>query len=99
MILLQLLALVKAFCLRCLALTIDFPEGQINNHGFVDGNTPTAVAVTIIFLSRNGHQLQASQKEVVDLAVGLASNRLSFEQALSWLKKHSKKVSKSRPQT
>jgi death-on-curing protein len=67
-------------------------EGLIKNHGFVDGNKRTAVIVMIIFLGRNGHRVTASKKLLVDLAVGVASNKLDFDQILAWLKKHTKKI-------
>ena len=43
------------------------------NHPFVDGNKRVAVAVAEIFLRANGLQLEASDDEVVELTLGVAS--------------------------
>ncbi len=43
------------------------------NHPFVDGNKRVAVAVAEIFLRANGLQLEASDDEIVELTLGVAS--------------------------
>lgn len=43
------------------------------NHPFVDGNKRVAVAVAEIFLRANGLQLEATDDEIVELTLGVAS--------------------------
>lgn len=43
------------------------------NHPFVDGNKRVAVAVAEIFLRANGLELEATDDEIVDLTLGVAS--------------------------
>jgi death-on-curing protein len=43
------------------------------NHPFVDGNKRVAVAVAEIFLRANGLPLEASDDEIVELTIGVAS--------------------------
>jgi death-on-curing protein len=43
------------------------------NHPFVDGNKRVAVAVAEVFLRANGLQLEATDDEIVELTLGVAS--------------------------
>lgn len=60
----------------------------ISNHPFVDGNKRTGIHVTLIFLELNGIELQYSQNELIELGFGVASGRLSSDDILKWLIKH-----------
>jgi death-on-curing protein len=43
------------------------------NHPFLDGNKRVAVAVAEVFLRANGLQLEATDDEIVELTLGVAS--------------------------
>ena len=47
------------------------------NHPFVDGNKRTALAVAEIFLRLNGHRLDATDQELVDLPLGVTAGTTS----------------------
>ena len=66
-------------------------EGVIKNHGFVDGNKRTASATVSVFLQKNGHYYNASQKVLVEFVVEVAEGKFDTEEITSWLKKPSKK--------
>ncbi len=46
------------------------------NHPFVDGNKRVAVAVAEVFLRANGLQLDATDDEIVELTLGVASGTI-----------------------
>jgi death-on-curing protein len=46
-------------------------------HAFVDGNKRIAAAASEIFIVSNGHRLQATNEEIVELILGIASGTLS----------------------
>lgn len=50
------------------------------NHPFLDGNKRVAVAAAEVFLRANGWELSASDDEVVDLTLGIASGSVRKEQ-------------------
>ncbi len=64
-------------------------ESLIKNHPFLDGNKRTAITSTAIFLQMNGHSLKASQRELVDFTLALATNKSYFDQAVIWLNQYS----------
>ncbi|MDO8650003.1 MAG: type II toxin-antitoxin system death-on-curing family toxin [Candidatus Berkelbacteria bacterium] len=66
-------------------------QGLIKNHGFIDGNKRTGTAVMSIFIKLNGHKLHVTDTELENLAVGVAEDKLNFEELTTWLKKNSKK--------
>ena len=66
-------------------------ESLIKSHPFVDGNKRTAITSAGIFLQMNGHMLQASQREVVDFTMALATKKAEFEHVVEWFMKHSSK--------
>ncbi len=61
------------------------------NHAFIDGNKRTTFTSTARFLSLNGYEVAANDKEIVDFALRVESLHLSLEQISDWLKKNSKK--------
>jgi death-on-curing protein len=61
------------------------------NHAFVDGNKRTTISTTARFLSLNGYDLAATDREFVDFPLRVENNHLSLEEIAIWLKKHSKK--------
>ena len=65
--------------------------GIVNNHAFVDGNKRTAFVVMAVFLEINGMMVTASEVDVVNIMVAVASNQISQEQLSDWLGKSSRK--------
>ena len=60
----------------------------ISNHAFVDGNKRIGVYVMLCFLELNGVRVDASDREVVDLALGVGDGSLKQEDVLKWICKH-----------
>lgn len=58
------------------------------NHPFVDGNKRVAVTASELFLLINGEELSASDDEIVELTMGVASGRLSKAQVVEFFEKH-----------
>ena len=64
--------------LFALAATYAFHLSQA--HAFLDGNKRIAAAVAGVFLEINGAWLDASQDEIIELFLKIASSKLSREQ-------------------
>ena len=60
----------------------------VSNHAFVDGNKRIGVLVMLSFLEVNGIKLKYTDDELIELGLGLASGRLSYENLLDWILKH-----------
>ncbi|MCH5205601.1 MAG: type II toxin-antitoxin system death-on-curing family toxin [Oscillospiraceae bacterium] len=60
----------------------------IADHPFVDGNKRTGIHVMLIFLELNGIELQCTENELVELGLGAASGKLSYNDILTWLTEH-----------
>lgn len=58
------------------------------NHPFVDGNKRTAFIVMAVFLEINQVQLIASELDVVEIMLGIASGTTTEEILSSWLKQN-----------
>ena len=65
--------------------------GITNNHAFVDGNKRTAFVVMVVFLQINGIILTASEVDVVNIMLAVASSEVSQKQLSNWLKNFSVK--------
>lgn len=65
---------------------------MILNNPFLDGNKRTALAVLYEFLKQNGHQLKASEKELIQLPLKIEKKEMKLKQISKWLKIHTKKV-------
>ena len=65
--------------------------GIANNHAFVDGNKRTAFVVMAVFLQINGILLTASEVDVVNMMLAVASSQISQEQLSNWLREFSSK--------
>lgn len=70
------------------ALAATYAFGIARNHPFVDGNKRTAAVVSETFLAINGHELGASDAEVVVAFVALAAGELSEEELADWFRAH-----------
>lgn len=64
----------------------------IKNHPFADGNKRTAVLVLIEFLERNGCTLTASNEELYDFTIAVATSKLGKEETTTWIKGHTMPV-------
>ena len=60
----------------------------IQNHAFVDGNKRIGVFVMLMTLKLNRVAIRYSQKELIDLGLGIASGNLKYQQILEWLQEH-----------
>jgi death on curing protein len=58
------------------------------NHPFVDGNKRTAFIVMAVFLEINQIRLIASEVDVVNIMLGIASGTTSEEMLCNWLKEN-----------
>ena len=62
--------------------------GLIKNHAFVDGNKRIGAHAMLMFLSLNGIELSYTQEELSDVIVGVASDKINFEELLEWVIEH-----------
>ncbi len=58
------------------------------NHAFADGNKRTALASAEVFLVLNGIRINADNKELEDLALGVAASKMTKEQVIAFLRTH-----------
>ena len=65
------------------------------NHMFFDGNKRTAMFAAMTCLELNNYKFDCSQKEVVRIALWIENQKPSIEEIADWLKKHSRKLTKS----
>ena len=60
----------------------------VSNHAFVDGNKRIGLLVMLSFLEINGIHLKYTDDELIDLGLGLASDKVSYEGLLGWINNH-----------
>ena len=60
----------------------------ISNHAFVDGNKRIGMYVMLTFLEVNGIRLEATNDEVAEVGIAVASGQMKHEGLLSWIKAH-----------
>lgn len=60
------------------------------DHPFIDGNKRTAITVCAIFLMRNGRSLNATETDLENFTVEVATNHLDIATIAAWLQKHVK---------
>ena len=58
------------------------------NHAFADGNKRTALASAEVFLVLNGIRINADNKELEDLTLGVAASKMTKEQVIAFLRTH-----------
>ena len=58
------------------------------NHPFIDGNRCVAVAVAEVFLRANGLQLEATDDEIVELTLAVASGATGKPEVIDFYVKH-----------
>jgi len=62
--------------------------GICKNHPFSDGNKRTAILSMLMMLRVNGVILRYTQKELIDLGLGIADGRIDDKGILDWIKRH-----------
>ena len=62
--------------------------GLIKNHPWIGGNKRTATAIVDEFLYRNGAEVMASAKDIVDLVLAVEADRWGADEIDSWLRQH-----------
>ncbi len=62
----------------------------ISNHAFVDGNKRIGMYIMLSFLELNGIKIEATNEEVAELGLAVASGSAKYEEILSWIKTHKK---------
>lgn len=60
----------------------------IKDHPFVDGNKRTGLFALFEFLERNGYTIAASDDDLYQFAIDIATSRLGKEQIAAWLREH-----------
>ena len=69
-------------------LAARYAFGIARNHPFVDGNKRTAAVVSETFLMLNGHELTASDAELVVTFLALAAGEMPEEELAQWFREH-----------
>ena len=64
--------------------------GICKNHPFVDGNKRVAVLSMLMMLSINGVPLHYTQKELIELGLGIAEGTIDDAGILNWINLHKK---------
>ena len=67
-------------------------EALIQYHPFVDGNKRTGVATGAYLLSTFGLELQASNRELDELAVAVATGHVDVGALSTWFENHTRKA-------
>lgn len=60
--------------------------GLVMNHPFIDGNKRIAAKVLDLSLDANGISLKATNEEVIEEFLSLASGKIDYPSFLSWVK-------------
>ena len=60
----------------------------ISNHAFVDGNKRIGMYIMLSFLELNGIKEEATNEEVAELGLAVASGSAGYDDILSWIKSH-----------
>ena len=62
--------------------------GLVKNHAMIDGNKRIGVHAMLVFMEINGYNLEYSQKELIDLILGVAAGQKNYADILHWLIEH-----------
>jgi death on curing protein len=65
--------------------------GLVKNHPYRDGNKRIGLLAIATFLGINGHDLRATDADVVTQIFALADNRVSEAELADWIRAHSRK--------
>lgn len=72
-------------------LAAAYAFGLVKNHPYRDGNKRIGFLAMATFLGINGHQLKATDAEVVAEILGLADGRVSEDELAAWIRQHTTK--------
>ena len=72
-------------------LAAAYGYGLARNHPYRDGNKRISFLSIITFLGINGHDLDATDAEVISEMVALADGRVPEEALAEWIRQHSGK--------
>jgi death on curing protein len=61
------------------------------NHPFVDGNKRIAFMVMYQFLDKNGYDLEATERDVYEIMINVATGNMKKPAIAGWLRAHSKR--------
>jgi death-on-curing family protein len=75
-----------------LSLAASYGFGLANNHPFIDGNQRVVFMAMYIFLGLNGHQLIATESEVVTHMLDVAVGALDEAGLEAWLRSHAQPI-------
>ncbi len=70
------------------ALAASYGAGISQNHPFIDGNKRAAFQAMYTFLGLNGLTITASEPDVVDMMLALASGGIGENEVAVWLRDH-----------
>jgi len=73
------------------ALAAAYAFGLAKNHPYRDGNKRIGFLAMITFLGMNGHELTATDADVVAEILALADGTVSGEALADWIRQHSSK--------
>lgn len=62
--------------------------GLVKNHAFIDGNKRIGAHAMLVFLALNKIELNYTQEELITIILGIASNKFSFDDLLTWIVRH-----------
>ena len=63
--------------------------GLVQNHPYRDGNKRTGLLALATLLGLNGHELDATDAEVIAEILALADGRVSEDELANWIRAHS----------
>jgi death-on-curing protein len=72
-------------------LAAAYAFGFVKNHPYRDGNKRIGFLAMVTFLGMNGHDLEATDAEVVGEVLALADGSVSEEVLADWIRQHSTK--------
>lgn len=67
----------------------------ISCHSFADGNKRIGVLAMLTFLAVNGVSIKCSDDEIVEIGLGTASDRISYDDLLGWIISHERRGEKN----
>ncbi len=59
------------------------------NHPFVDGNKRTGITLAVLFLSRDGIEINCSEESLADFVISVAGGRVSKNTIARWFEENS----------
>jgi death-on-curing protein len=72
------------------AKTAALMHSLVMNHAFVDGNKRVGAMAAELFLAVNGYDLDASDEDLVELALAVASGDITIEALAIWLRQRTR---------